>query len=177
MTEGKIGGIGLSEVSAQTVRRAAAVHPIAAVEIELSLFTPEPLNAGGVVDTCRELGIPVVAYSPLGRGFLTGKVRTRGDLAEGDFRRKMPRFADAMFENNWERVRKLEEVARRKGVSVAQLAIAWVCAKGAVPIPGSVRGERVVEDCKPVVLMGGRWRRLRGFWRGAPWWGEVWWWA
>ncbi|MDI1489580.1 MAG: hypothetical protein OHK93_000777 [Ramalina farinacea] len=137
MTEGKIGGIGLSEVSAQTVRRAAAVHPIAAVEIELSLFTPEPLNAGGVVDTCRELGIPVVAYSPLGRGFLTGKVRTRGDLAEGDFRRKMPRFADAMFENNWERVRKLEEVARRKGVSVAQLAIAWVCAKGAVPIPGS----------------------------------------
>ena len=121
----------------------------------MSLFTPEPLNPGRVVDTCRELGIPLIAYSPLGRGVLGGQFRTREDLPEGDFRRGMPRFADGVFETNRERASKLEGVAKRRGVSVAQLAIAWVCAQGAVPIPGSVRGERAVENCRLVALTGG----------------------
>lgn len=120
------------------------------------------------MDTCRELGIPVVAYSPLGRGFLTGNLRTRGDLPEGDFRRGLPRFADGVFETNRERVSKLEGVARRKGVTAAQLAIAWVCAKGAVPIPGSVRGERVVENCRMVVLTGGDVEEIEGILESNP---------
>ncbi|KAI8957486.1 Aldo/keto reductase [Daldinia sp. FL1419] len=149
--EGKIGGIGLSEVSANTIRRANTVHPISAVEIELSLFTPDPLH-NGVADTCHELGIPIVAYSPISRGWLTGELRKLDDLPQDDFRRMLPRFQPEVFEQNFKLVEAVEQIARRKGVTTAQVAIGWVVSQGAIPIPGSTRAERVIENTKAAEL-------------------------
>ncbi|KAI6083811.1 aldo/keto reductase [Hypoxylon rubiginosum] len=149
--EGKIGGIGLSEVNANTIRRAHAVHPIAAVEIELSLFTPDPLT-NGVVDTCHELGIPIIAYSPVSRGWLTGEFRKIEDLPAGDIRRIFPRFQPQNFQQNIKLVEAVEKVAERMGATVPQVAISWVRRQGTIPIPGTTQVERVVENCKDVEL-------------------------
>ncbi|KAI2623050.1 aldo/keto reductase [Hypomontagnella submonticulosa] len=149
--EGKIGGIGLSEVNANTIRRAHAVHPIAAVEIELSFFTPDVLT-NGVADTCHELGIPLIAYSPVGRGFLTGQLCKLEDLPENDWRRMLPRFQPDVFDQNLKLVEAVEGIAKRKGATVAQVAISWVRRQGAIPIPGSTKAERVIENCTDVPL-------------------------
>jgi pyridoxine 4-dehydrogenase len=152
INEGKIGSYGLSEVNAQTIRRAHAVHPPAAVEIELSLFSQGGLEKGGVVETCRELGIPVVGYSPLDRGWLTGQFKTLDDLPKDDFRHWYPRFQPGNFEKNVELAEAVEEVAKKKGTTSAQVAIAWVQQQGVLPIPGSTKVERVLENTKHVEL-------------------------
>ncbi|KAL4780403.1 NADP-dependent oxidoreductase domain-containing protein [Aspergillus varians] len=149
--EGKIGGIGISEASAATIRRAAAVHPIEAVEIELSLFTTDPLS-NGIVDTCQELNIPLISYSPLSRGWLTGQLRKYEDLAETDMRRYLPRFQPDVFDNNFKLVEAVENIAKRKGTTVGQVAIGWVRAQGAIPIPGATTEERVRENTTDVTL-------------------------
>jgi len=137
---GKVGYLGLSEAAPDTVRRAHAVHPITALQTEWSLWTRDP-EADGVLETVRELGIGFVAYSPLGRGFLSGAIRTPEDLAPDDFRRHNPRFRGESFRKNLELVGRFEEIAAAKGVATSQLALAWVLARGddVVPIPGTKR--------------------------------------
>jgi aryl-alcohol dehydrogenase-like predicted oxidoreductase len=134
---GKVRALGLSEAGAATIRRAHAVHPIAAVQSEYSLWTRDPEAA--VLPTCRELGIGFVPYSPLGRGFLTGALRNLDELGEQDFRRNLPRFQAENFEANLALVDRLERLAAAKGVTAAQLALAWVLHQGdfIVPIPGA----------------------------------------
>jgi aryl-alcohol dehydrogenase-like predicted oxidoreductase len=136
---GKVRHLGLSEAAPETIRRAHAVHPITALQTEYSLWSRDPED--GILATVRELGIGFVAYSPLGRGFLTGQYTTLDDLPEDDFRRRNPRFQGTNFERNLELVAKVEELAREKGVTASQLAIAWVLAQGddIVPIPGTKR--------------------------------------
>lgn len=112
--EGKIKGISLSEVGAETIRRAHKVHPICAVEVELSLWSTDTLE-NGIAATCAELGIPIVAYSPLGRGFLTGEIKSLNDIPDGDFRKTMPRFQPDAFEKNLEMVEELQKLAKKKG--------------------------------------------------------------
>ena len=133
---GKIRHIGLSECSVATLRRACAVHPVAAVQNEYSLWSREPEN--GILAACRELGVGLVAYSPLGRGFLAANFRTLKDLPADDNRRSQPRFQDANAEHNARVVAAVAAMARRKGCSLPQLAIAWVLAQGpdVTPIPG-----------------------------------------
>jgi aryl-alcohol dehydrogenase-like predicted oxidoreductase len=152
VTAGKVRYLGLSEAAPETIRRAHAVHPIAAVQTEYSLWTREP--EGGVLDTCRSLGIGFVAYSPLGRGFLTGRFRSIEDLAPDDWRRNNPRFQGENFEKNLELVAKVESLAAGKGCTPAQLAIAWLLARGGdiVPIPGSTRPERVEENAAAATM-------------------------
>ncbi|KAB5542673.1 NADP-dependent oxidoreductase domain-containing protein [Coniochaeta sp. 2T2.1] len=150
--EGKIGSYGLSEVSPATIRRAYAVHPPAAVEEELSLFTRHVLDEGGVAETCRELGIPLVGYSPLGAGWLTGRFKTLDDLPAGDYRRHFPRFQPGAFELNVKLAEVVETVARKKGCTSAQIAIAWVMRQGVLAIPGATKASRVEENCKFVEL-------------------------
>jgi aryl-alcohol dehydrogenase-like predicted oxidoreductase len=137
--EGKVRTLGLSEAGPETIRRAHAVHPIAAVQSEYSLWTRDP--EGGVLATCRELGIGFVPFSPLGRGFLTGAITSAGQLGADDFRRKLPRFEEENLSKNLAAVERLKQFAADKGVSAAQLALAWVLAQGdfIVPIPGSRR--------------------------------------
>jgi aryl-alcohol dehydrogenase-like predicted oxidoreductase len=136
---GKVRHIGLSEAAPETIRRAHAVHPIAAVQTEYSLWTRDP--EAEVIPTCRELGIGFVPYSPLGRGFLSGRFRSPDELREDDFRRTGPRFTGENLEANLRLAAKVEEIANDKGVTPAQLAIAWVLAQGddIVPIPGTKR--------------------------------------
>ena len=136
---GKVRHLGLSEASPETIRRAHAVHPIAALQTEYSLWTRDPED--GVLDTCREFGIGFVAYSPLGRGFLTGRFRSAGDFDDGDFRAGLPRLQGENLERNLALVARVEELATAKGVTPAQLALAWVLAQGddVVPIPGTKR--------------------------------------
>jgi aryl-alcohol dehydrogenase-like predicted oxidoreductase len=143
---GKVRYIGLSEASPETLRRAHAVHPISALQSEYSLWTRDPED--GILATCRELGIGFVAYSPLGRGFLTGEIRRFEDFAPDDFRRHNPRFQGENFEKNLQLVDKLREIAAHKGVTPGQLALAWVMAQGdfIVPIPGTKRRERLEEN-------------------------------
>lgn len=135
--EGKVRHIGLSEASPQTIRRAHTVHPITALQTEYSLWTRDPQDA--VLPTVRELGIGFVAYSPLGRGFLSGKYKKPEDLPEDDFRRHHPRFQGENFEQNLRLVERIEQIARKKQVTAGQLALAWVLAQGddIVPIPGT----------------------------------------
>ena len=137
--EGKVRFLGLSEAAPETIRRAHAVHPITAVQTELSLWSRDA--EGGVLPTVRELGIGYVAYSPLGRGFLTGQITSPEDFPEDDFRRFHPRFTGENFHRNIALVREVEAMAREKGCSTAQLALAWVLAQGddVVPIPGTKR--------------------------------------
>jgi len=149
---GKIGSYGLSEVNAQTIRRAHAVCPPDAVEIELSLFSRHALDSGGIVDTCRELGIPLVGYSPLDRGWLTGQLKTLDDIPKDDFRHFYPRFQPGNFEKNVKLAEAVEQVAKKKGTTSAQVAIAWVQQQGVLPIPGSTKVPRVLENTKSVEL-------------------------
>ncbi|MGW2741127.1 aldo/keto reductase [Streptomyces sp. NPDC001450] len=139
VAEGKVRHIGLSEASAETIRRAHAVHPITAVQTEYSLWTRDP--EAEVLPACRELGIGFVPYSPLGRGFLAGRFSSPAELDENDYRRTNPRFTDANFEANLRLAAKVKEIAAEKEVTPAQLAIAWVLAQGEdlVPIPGTKR--------------------------------------
>ncbi|RZK41734.1 MAG: aldo/keto reductase [Pedobacter sp.] len=136
--EGKVGYLGLSEVSSETVRRAHAIHPITAVQSEYSLFE-RTTEERGILKTLNELGIGFVAYSPLGRGFLSGQIRTIDDLPENDFRRAIPRFQEAHFYKNIELVDAIEGMAIEKKVSTSQLALAWIINKGILPIPGTKR--------------------------------------
>ncbi len=136
--EGKISYIGLSEVSSETVRRAHAVHPITAVQSEYSLFE-RTVEERGVLQTLNELGIGFVAYSPLGRGFLTGQIRSIDDLPADDFRRAIPRFQEAHFYKNIELVEAIENLSAEKNVTSSQLALAWIMSKGILPIPGTKR--------------------------------------
>ena len=143
---GKIRYAGISEASAATIRAAHAVHPVTALQSEWSLWTR--VLEGEILDTCRELGIGVVPFSPLGRGFLTGAVTSMKDLPEGDMRRGLPRFADGNFERNMAIVDALRKLAEEKGVTAGQLALAWVQAKGedVVPIPGTKRRKYLEEN-------------------------------
>ena len=136
---GKVRFLGLSEAAPATLRRAAAVHPIAALQTEYSLWSRDPED--GLLALCRELGITFVAYSPLGRGFLCGEIKQFEDLAPDDYRRTAPRFQGANFQKNLELVNRLQEIAAEKGCTTAQLALAWVLAQGPhiVPIPGTKR--------------------------------------
>jgi aryl-alcohol dehydrogenase-like predicted oxidoreductase len=147
---GKVRHLGLSEAAPATLRRAYAVHPIAALQTEYSLWSREP--EGELLATCRELGIGFVAYSPLGRGFLTGRLRSIDELAADDWRRRNPRFQGANFQRNLDLVATVEALAHRKGCTPAQVALAWLLAQGddIVPIPGSTRMERVEENARAV---------------------------
>jgi aryl-alcohol dehydrogenase-like predicted oxidoreductase len=137
--EGKVRFLGLSEASAETLERAHAVHPISALQSEYSLWTRDLED--GVLPTCRALGVGFVAYSPLGRGFLTGEIKSPEDLAETDRRRMFPRFQGDNFQKNLDLVKRVEEIAGEKGCTPAQLALAWVLAQddGIIPIPGTKR--------------------------------------
>jgi aryl-alcohol dehydrogenase-like predicted oxidoreductase len=144
--EGKIRYLGLSEASPATLRRAAKVHPITALQTEYSLWTRDPERE--ILATCRELGIGFVAYSPLGRGFLTGQFRKFEDLPADDYRRNSPRFQGENFQKNLDLVKRVEEIARGKGCTASQLALAWVMAQGSdiVPIPGTKRRKYLEEN-------------------------------
>jgi aryl-alcohol dehydrogenase-like predicted oxidoreductase len=175
VTEGKVRYLGLSEASPATLRRAAKVHPIAALQTEYSLWTRDP--EAEILATCRELGIGFVAYSPLGRGFLTGQFKKFDDLPADDYRRFSPRFQGENFQKNLDLVRRVEEIAREKKCTASQLALAWVLAQGSdiVPIPGTKRRKyleenaaadavalseedlrRIDEACPPESAAGGR---------------------
>jgi aryl-alcohol dehydrogenase-like predicted oxidoreductase len=149
---GKVRYLGLSEAAPETLRRAHAVHPIAALQTEYSLWTRDPER--GVLDTCRQLEIAFVAYSPLGRGFLTGRFKSPDDLAPDDWRRNNPRFQGENFQRNLDLVGRVEAIAKKKGCTPAQLAIAWLLSQGSdiVPIPGSTRPERVEENAAAATI-------------------------
>jgi aryl-alcohol dehydrogenase-like predicted oxidoreductase len=144
--QGKVRHLGLSEAGVETIRRAAKVHPIAALQTEYSLWSRDPED--GILEACRELDIGFVAYSPLGRGFLTGRFRSLDDLPPDDYRRNAPRFQGENFEKNLELVRHVEELAREKGCTPAQIGLAWVLAQGSdiVPIPGTKRRKYLEEN-------------------------------
>jgi len=143
---GKVLHLGLSEAAPETIRRAHAVHPITALQTEYSVFAREP--EAEILPTCRELGIGFVSYSPLGRGFLSGRFASPDELAEDDFRRTQPRFQGENLEANRRIVAKLREIAEEKGITPAQLALAWVLARGEdiVPIPGTKRRKYLEEN-------------------------------
>ena len=145
---GKVHHLGLSEASPATIRRAVQEHPITALQTEYSLWTRDPEDE--VLPTCRELGIGFVAYSPLGRGFLTGRFRTIDDLPPDDYRRQAPRFQGDNFQRNLDLVRQVEEIARRKRCTPSQLALAWVLAQGddIVPIPGTKQRKYLEENTR-----------------------------
>ena len=151
--EGKIRHIGLSEVSAQTLRRACKVHPIAAVQTEYSLWTREP--EGGILKACRELGVGFVPYSPLGRGFLTGKITDPSLFAADDFRRNLPRFQAETMRKNQQLLDRLQQVASRYEATLAQMALAWVMSKGEdiVPIPGARKMNHLRDNAAAADIM------------------------
>ena len=144
--QGKVRYLGLSEAAPETIRRAHAVHPIAALQTEYSLWSRDPEDE--ILPTVRELGIGFVAYSPLGRGFLTGQIKSPDDLAPDDYRRNAPRFQGDNFQRNLDLVAKMTEIAADKGCRPAQLALAWVLAQGGdiVPIPGTKRRQYLDEN-------------------------------
>ena len=143
---GKVRYLGLSEVAPQTLERAQRVHPITALQSEYSLWTRDPED--GVLETCRQLGVGFVPYCPLGRGFLTGRIRSTEDFAPDDYRRESPRFQGENFARNLALVEKVQSLARAKGCTAAQLALAWVLAQGEdiVPIPGTRRVKNLEEN-------------------------------
>jgi len=144
--EGKVRYLGLSEIGPKTLRRALSVHPIAAVQSEYSLWTRDP--EVGILPACRELGVALVPFSPLGRGFLSGGLRTLNGLPPDDFRRTLPRFQDKNLGRNLDLIDRFAEVAREKGATPAQLALAWVLAQGddIIPIPGTKRTKYLEEN-------------------------------
>ncbi|PON21681.1 hypothetical protein TGAM01_v209419 [Trichoderma gamsii] len=154
---GKIGGYGLSECSAATIRRAHSIHPVSAVEIELSLFATDVLS-NGVAQTCSELKIPIIAYSPLSRGFLTGQIKKLDDIPESDARRLYPRFQPEVFGLNIKLVEEIEQLAKKTGYTMPQVAIAWVTSRAiewniaVIPIPGCTTVGRAVENSTHVSL-------------------------
>ena len=151
--EGKVLYLGLSEAGPETIRRAHAVHPITALQSEYSLWSREPEN-DDVLPTVRELGIGFVAYSPLGRGFLTGQIRSPEDLSPDDWRHTHPRFQGENFKKNLELVERLEEIAKAKNATSAQIALAWVLSSGndVVPIPGTKRRTRLEENAAAIAI-------------------------
>jgi aryl-alcohol dehydrogenase-like predicted oxidoreductase len=151
--QGKVRYLGLSEANAQTIRRAHAVHPITAVQSEFSLWSRD-IEENGVVRTLNELGIGLVPYSPLGRGFLSGELRSANDLPADDFRRTLPRFSPANFGKNLQVVERVRALAQARNVTPAQIALAWVLAQGehVVPIPGTTRIERLEENAAAVSI-------------------------
>jgi aryl-alcohol dehydrogenase-like predicted oxidoreductase len=144
--QGKVRYLGLSEAGVKTIRRAHATHPIAALQTEYALWSRDPEDE--LLGVCRELGIGFVPYSPLGRGFLTGRIKKADDFAEGDFRRNSPRFQGENFQKNLEQVKRIETIAAEKHCTPAQLALAWVLAQGedVVPIPGTKRRKYLEEN-------------------------------
>ncbi|HKW68416.1 MAG TPA: aldo/keto reductase [Terriglobales bacterium] len=148
--QGKVRYLGLSEAAPQTLRRAHKVHPIAALQTEYSLWTRDP--EGNVIPTCRELGITFVAYSPLGRGFLTGKIQNLNDLAPDDWRRRNPRFEEQNLQRNLDLAQRVQKLAGDKKCTPAQLALAWLLAQGEdiIPIPGTKRQKYLEEDIAAV---------------------------
>jgi len=148
--QGKVRWLGLSEAAPETIRRAHAVHPVAALQTELSLWSRAPEEE--LLGTCRELGMLFVAYSPLGRGFLTGAIKSRDDLADDDFRKHSPRFSEENFPKNLELVAKVEQLAESKAVTPAQLALAWVLSRGdhVVSIPGTRNLDRLAQNAAAV---------------------------
>jgi len=149
---GKVRWLGLSEASAETIRRAHAVHPVTALQTEYSLWSREPED--NILRTVRELGIAFVAYSPLGRGFLTGEIKREQDLAADDWRRTNPRFQGENFQRNLDLVRHVETIAREKGCAPAQLALAWVLSQGEdiVPIPGTKRRKYLEQNAAAAAI-------------------------
>ncbi|MDX6398549.1 MAG: hypothetical protein QOJ43_1957 [Gaiellaceae bacterium] len=152
VAEGKVRYLGLSEAAPETIRRAHAVHPISALQSEYSLWTRDP--EAEILPTVRELGIGFVAYSPLGRGFLSGRIRSVDDLDEKDFRRRGPRFQEENLRRNLELVAEVEALAAEKGVTPSQLALAWVLSRGddIVPIPGTKRRTYLEENAAAVEI-------------------------
>ena len=147
--EGKIRYLGLSEVSATSLRRAHAIHPISAVQIEYSPFSTDIESPDiGLLKTCRELGVAIVAYSPLGRGMLTGAYKSPADLEEGDYRRSFPRYSEENFPKNLKLVDQINEIAAKKGCTAGQLSLAWLLAQGPdiIPIPGTRRIKYLEEN-------------------------------
>ncbi len=142
--EGKVGYIGLSEVSSVTIKKAHQIHPLTAVQTEYSLFE-RSVEEAGILATLKELGIGFVAYSPLGRGFISGEIKSPDDFPENDFRRSIPRFQGEQFYKNLDLLNEIQKIADKKSITASQLAIAWTIAKGAVPIPGTKR-EKYVEQ-------------------------------
>jgi aryl-alcohol dehydrogenase-like predicted oxidoreductase len=144
--------LGLSEAAPATIRRAHRTHPITALQTEYSLWSRDPEDE--ILPTCRELGITFVAYSPLGRGFLTGRFRSVEDLAPEDWRRNHPRFQGENFKRNLDLVRRVEQIASEKGCKASQLALAWVLAQGedVVPIPGTTRRAHLEENVAALEL-------------------------
>jgi pyridoxine 4-dehydrogenase len=158
VTAGKIGGIALSEVGAATIKKAVKITKIVAVEVEVSLWATD-IFTNGVAAACAENNLLVVAYSPIGRGILSGEIKSYNDIPEGDFRRFLPRFQPGAFETNLELVKELEKIAKQKNCSSAQLAISWVKAQSEkdgnpviVPIPGATTEKRVEENSKDIIL-------------------------
>ena len=167
--DGKIGGIGISEVTADQIKAAAALHPIAAVEVELSIQSPDILT-NGVTSTCASLGIPIVAYSPLGRGLLTGQITKPTDLDPTDIRHRMPRFSPENMKRNEQLANEFQELAKRKGCTPAQLALAWVRSFSGrpgygtiIPIPGSTTESRAIENSKEVTLSEAEVKEIEAF--------------
>jgi aryl-alcohol dehydrogenase-like predicted oxidoreductase len=159
---GKVRWLGLSEAAPGAIRRAHAVHPISALQTEYSLWTRDPEDE--ILPTVRALGIGFVPYSPLGRGFLTGRFRSLDDLPAGDFRRNSPRFQGENFQKNLDLLRRIQEIAREKGVTPGQLALAWVLARGEdiVPIPGTTTRQHLAENiaATSVALTAAELRRI-----------------
>jgi len=143
--EGKVGYIGLSEVSSDTIRRANSIHPLTAIQTEYSLFERK-VEETGIMNTLQQLGIGLVAYSPLGRGFVSGEIKTPQDFAATDFRRNIPRFQGEQFYKNIELVNEITKLAIEKGITTSQLAIAWTITKGSLPIPGTKRVRYVEQN-------------------------------
>src|SRR6266513_358887 len=163
---GKVRYLGLSEASAATLERAHKVHPIAALQSEYSLWTRD-VEKLGILSTCRRLGVALVAYSPLGRGFLTASFDTTDDIPEDDYRRNSPRFQGQNFERNRQQLKKIEDIASARGVTPAQLVLAWVLAQGndIIPIPGTKRRRYLEENVAAVdiALTPGELKQLNGF--------------
>jgi len=143
--EGKVGYIGLSEVSSETIKKAHQIHPLTAVQTEYSLFE-RTVEEAGILDTLQGLGVGFVAYSPLGRGFLSGDIKSPKDFPENDFRKAIPRFQDEQFYKNIELVNEIKKLADEKGITPSQLAIAWIISKGFLPIPGTKRVKFVEQN-------------------------------
>lgn len=150
--EGKIRYIGMSEANVETIQRAVKVHPIAALQTEYSLWSRDAED--GLLAICQELGIAFVAYSPLGRGFLSGQIKNFEDFESNDFRRLVPRYQGENFQKNLDLVLKLEEIANQKGCTTSQLAIAWVLAQSPniIPIPGTKRSKYLIENAGSVEI-------------------------
>lgn len=154
--EGKIRYLGLSECSSESLRRAHKVHPISAVQIEYSPFTLDiESSETDLLKTCRELGVAVVAYSPLGRGMLSGTLKSPDDLAEDDYRKRSPRFSKENFPKNLELVKVITDIANKKGVTPTQLTLAWLLAQGPdiIPIPGTTKEARLKENVEALDII------------------------